>query len=91
MQWYDKFKVGQEVKVVKKVTVWRFPNAGECSWARDMDSTIGKTYKIIVIDKSVGYQLDTEGELGYNYWYPVESLVDIKGRQLLFDFMSQRR
>jgi len=88
MKWYDKFKVGQEVRVVKKVLVWRFPNKGGCSWAPDMDRSIGKTYQIIVIDKSVGYQLDTENEFGYNYWYPIESFSKPKGVQLLFSFMD---
>jgi len=89
MKWYEKFKVGQEVRVTKKVAAWRFPNDGGCSWARDMDKTVGKTYKIIKINRSVGYLLDTYDNVGYDYWYPAESLQLLVGVQLLFSFMER--
>lgn len=100
MKWYEKFKVGQEVKVVKKIASWTFVNGGGTSWTSpEMDKTIGKTYKIKTVKKTVGYQLLTEkdfpyehddmgGEIGFNYWYPVESLACVKGEQLLFNFMN---
>ena len=91
MNWYEKFKVGQEVRVVKEVPHWEFPNGGGCSWNNEinkMHKTVGKVYKIIDIDKFTGYQLDTGNELGMDYWYPVDSLdsVSVVGRQLLFEF-----
>jgi len=89
MKWYEKFKVGQEVKVTKKVIVWRFPNDGGCSWARGMDETVGKIYKIVDIDVHIGYRLDTDSKVEYDYWYPVESLQGMAGIQLLFNFMER--
>ena len=94
MQWYEKFKVGQEVRVVKKVNSWKLDGC-TTKWntAGDMDVTIGKTYKIKQINKRVGFQLWTARDVRYkcNYWYPLEAIQVPKGVQLLFDFMSQRR
>lgn len=101
MRWYDKFKVGQRVKVVKKIGSWRF--AGFCNgngftdrgatWVWDMDKTIGGVFEIVKIDSNVGYRLGTKESVGYdyNYWYPVESLEaeNVKGQQLLFNFMKE--
>ena len=92
MQWYEKFKVGQQVKVVKKIVMWKFDDGGRgCSWTVNMDETVGKVYEIIVIDKDVGYQLNTQlsdryNDYKYDYYYPVESLAGVGG-QLLFSFM----
>ena len=99
MKWYEKFKVGQKVRVVKKVTSWRLDNYNGdghtgrgATWVSDMDKTIGKVSTIIFIDTDVGYRLETRKDTHYkyNYWYPVESLeeVNVKGRQLLFSFME---
>jgi len=94
MKWYEKFKVGQKVKVVRKIVEWTFPNGSGCSWfSEDMDGTIGKLYKIIEVSKNIGYRLHIQipfngvGE-SYDYWYPVESLAGIKGEQLTFAFMQ---
>lgn len=92
MEWFEKFKVGQNVRVVKKVLIWKLPNGGGCSWNDDMDITVGKVYKILEIIKETGYKLLTENNTynNWNYWYPAESLacVNVKGKQLLFDFME---
>lgn len=90
MKWYEKFKVGQKVKVIKKVPQWKYKH-NFIPWAGSMDGTIGKFYEIIDIDASVGYKLYTNlGVWGDNYWYPAESLAPaiIKGQQLLFNFMT---
>jgi len=88
VEWYNKFKVGQRVKVVKKVSSWRYGGGFRVGWNTDMNKTIGKIYKIKSIDKNVGYELRTKKDTyhKHNYWYPVESLVCI-GEQLLFNFM----
>ena len=97
MQWYEKFKVGQQVKVVKRVGCWVFPrpHGGGCNWTSDMDETVGKVYKIVEIDKFVGYRLDTQisdiyypdDAEKYDYYYPVESLAGVGG-QLVFSFYN---
>ena len=91
-EWYDKFKVGQEVRVVKKVASWKV-GGQTTKWniAGDMDITIGKIYKIKQIGKRVGFQLWTEKDVKYkcNYWYPVNALQVLVGRQLLFNFMTK--
>ena len=93
MEWYNKFKVGQRVRVVKKISSWRLPGNASTTWVDDMDKTIGKTYKIKSIKREVGYELCTKKDTYYehNYWYPMESLcgINIKGEQLLFNFMIQ--
>ena len=93
MNWYEKYKVGQKVKVVKKVESWGYPDYWYgATWARAMNETIGNVYKIVGIDKKIGIRLLTKSEslssLKYNYWYPVESLADVKvkGEQLYFDY-----
>lgn len=99
MKWYEQFKVGQEVKVIKKVLCWKLSDGGGCSWNEHfMDETIGKVYKIIEIKKYVGYKLSTQinrNKFGdrhnMDFWYPVEALVlfKVKGQQLLFNFMDE--
>jgi len=98
MKWYKKFKVGQEVKVVRKINVWQFDNhrtgflmGRGASWATEMDMTIGKIFKIVNIDTDVGYRLETRkvNSIGYNYWYPVEALQALAGKQLEFGFMNE--
>lgn len=87
MWWYEKFKVGQKVKVVKKVATWRYGSNYGISWNNFlMDKTIGKVYKISEINKDVGYRLRTSVIDGSDYYYPVESLAYVKGEQLVFDF-----
>ena len=97
MKWYEKFKVGQEVRVVRKTAKWRFDNWEGCGlsgrgaeWTGDMDKTIGKVYEIIEINTDVGYKLATmkDTHYEYNYFYPIESLACIVGRQLEFAFMN---
>ena len=91
MKWYEKFKVGQKVRIIKKVSTWILPGGGGTKWSsRYMDGTIGKVYEIRRIDRGIGYQLGTGIEGGMNYWYPVESLAPerVKGEQLLFSFMK---
>ncbi len=93
MEWFEKFKVGQKVKVVKGVKFWYFKESScptGATWDIDMDITIGKVFEIICIDKNIGYRLKTDKitHCKYNYWYPMESLRILAGRQLLFDFME---
>lgn len=90
MQWFEKFKVGQKVRVVKKVISWRVGNhTTKWNLVGDMDITIGKIYEIKQICKTIGFQLKTKKDVKYkcNYWYPVEALQGIAGTQLLFNFM----
>jgi len=91
MQWYEKFKVGQEVRVVKKVPSWEY--GIECGWNLTgvIDKTVGKVYEIIRINSNIGYLLATDKQTGQDFWYPVESLEEknVKGRQLLFNFMYE--
>lgn len=100
MKWFERFKAGQEVRVVKAITSWRFDNFNGDSltgrgatWVSDMDKTIGKVFTIIFIDSDIGYRLETREytHYKYNYWYPAESLeeINVKGRQLMFNFMSE--
>jgi hypothetical protein len=100
MEWFNKFQVGEKVKVVKKVTSWQFDSYNGdgltgrgASWSEDMNKTIGKVFTIISIDTNIGYRLETDKstQYKYNYWYPVESLEEknVKGRQLLFKFMNE--
>jgi len=91
MQWYEKFKVGQRVKVVKKTGDWNYGIRNGWNLDGHMDNTIGKVYEIIRINNSLGYLLATGKQTGQDFWYPVESLeeINVKGRQLLFDFMSE--
>lgn len=50
MKWYDKFKVGQKVRVVKKIQEWDYDDMG-ASWNDGgMDKTMSKVYKIIRFD-----------------------------------------
>lgn len=83
MQWYEKFKVGQKVNVVKRIDSWL-----GASWVKKMDGTINKTYEILDIDEYIGYLLSTTNDVGRTFWYSVESLAYVKGQQLLFDFME---
>ncbi len=93
MKRYEKFKVGQKVRVVEKVQRWRFNGGGGADWAYQMDKTIGKVFEIIEIDKYIGYRLETRdfNNYDFNYWYSVESLQKsvLVGEQLLFSFMSE--
>lgn len=87
MKWYEKFKVGQNVRVVKKVMNWHFDKytggsrGRGADWVYGMDKTIGKVYRIVRIDADVGYRLETDKvpPSKYNYWYPVESLQGLVG------------
>ena len=91
MKWYEKFKVGRKVRVIKKVRVWKLCGGGGTCWnSAYMDKTIGNVYEIRKIDKHIGYQLGTRGEVPMDYWYPAESLAldRVKGEQLLFNFMT---
>jgi len=82
MKWHEKFKVGQKVKVIRKIKYWN-----GVSWnSGQMDNTIGKVYTIVQVDEKYGYQLQTHNI--YGYWYPLESLSYVKGEQLLFSFME---
>ena len=96
MEWYKKFKVGQKVRVVKRVDNWNYAGK-QTGWNRQyMDRTIGQVYKITKISRETGYRLETQipadwGVGLYDYWYPAESLESpIKvGEQLLFSFMGE--
>lgn len=94
MEWYEKFKINQEVKVIRKVVSWRYSGC-IINWNRagDMDITIGKFYKIKQIRKRIGFQLWTEKDTKYNhnFWYPLEALQEplLVGEQLLFNFMNE--
>ena len=84
MKWYEKFKVGQEVKVTRKTGNWNYGESA--SWVYQMDTTVGKVYKIERIDKYFGCRLaSTDGPFS-GYWYPIEALQIITGQQLLFEF-----
>lgn len=89
MKWYNKFNVGQKVRVIRKISYWSFPNGGRCSWVNSMDTTIGRAYKIEQIRTDAGYLLNTHNEVISNYWYPMESLASVKGEQLMFNFMNK--
>lgn len=91
MKWYEKFRVGQKVRVVKKVAAWKLPGGGTTWNSRFMDRSVGRVYKIVEIHKGTGYRLETRKELNYAFWYPVESLeeINVKGKQLLFNFMNE--
>jgi len=87
MKWYEKFKVGQKVKVVKKISFWRYYDR-RTDWVDDMNQTINKIYKIIEIDKYIGCKLHTQIFNKYSstkcdYWYPVEALQALIGQQLM--------
>jgi len=88
MQWYEKFSIGQEVRVVRKVDDWSYGYGA--SWVDGMNQTINKVYKIIQIRTNVGFQLNTGDNDKWipDYWYPAEALADVKGQQLLFNFMD---
>ena len=90
MEWHEKFKVGERVKVVKKVSRWKYGNSVTWNLEGDMDSTVGKIYKIVQINRDIGYQLLTKYDTYHkqDYWYPVESLRTLVGQQLLFSFME---
>lgn len=84
--WYDKFKVGQRVRVVKKVKRWDY--GIRTGWTDNMDKTLNKIYEIIDIVPPCGYLLKTNiGAWGDDYYYPVESLRSVAGEQLVFSFM----
>ena len=85
MKWYEKFKVGQEVRVVRKIIKWM-----GASWVEEMDKTINRVYKIKDGDGDIGYLLDTTNDIRRNYWYPSESLACVVGRQLEFSFMQEK-
>lgn len=97
MKWSNKFKVGQEVKVVKKIASWDYAQGyGRTDWVDDMSQTINKIYKIIEINERIGYKLHTQLKTRsfsfpntlYDYWYPVESLqacVSVGQQLLLFE------
>lgn len=76
---HPKFKVGDKVKVAKKV------DANNCSWLPKMDEYIGQ---IFVINFITSY-----GNFGFKnvrWVFPPQSLVHYfsKGQQLLFSFME---
>ena len=59
MKWCEKFRVGQKVKVVKKITSWQFENYDSyrgrgADWADDRDKTIGKVVRVVRIDSDIG-------------------------------------
>ena len=85
-----KFKVGQRVRVIKKVQSW---NSSHGVWCNCMDWSLGKVYTVLEVT-NIDYLLDTAYDLNnylvYNYFYPEESLeaeIEI-GQQLLFPFME---
>ncbi|KKN73101.1 hypothetical protein LCGC14_0404100 [marine sediment metagenome] len=93
MKWYKKFEVGQEVRVTKIVFSWNYGslvmwNSDGGSVGRNMNRTVGRVYKISVINKDLGYLLDTVNDVGQMFWYPVDSLGTLVGQQLLFSFME---
>ena len=95
--WIPKYKVGQEVRVVKKIDTWHYNGHG-MGWNTNgqMDGTIGKVYTIMEIDKGCGYKLNTQviieySHMKWDFWYPDEALKlkTVKGEQYLFDFMKE--
>lgn len=75
-----KFKVGDRVKVVRKVST------GNCSWiGLEMNKYIGKVFTINSITLAGNFRFN-----GIQWTFPSESLTlyPSKGRQLLFDFME---
>ena len=94
-----KFKVGQRVRIIKKVDSWTYYGIRTPWWAglNDNNDGIGNVYTIIAIagkggiDFCSGYRLNTETfECDWNAFYPEESLeaeIEI-GQQLLFSFME---
>ena len=92
----DKFKIGQRVKVIKRIYRWSYNNQ-ETPWDDIMDNTIGKVYPVIEIhdgstpNSCVGYRLDTSYDIDWAAYYPEESLKAeiVVGEQLLFSFMEK--
>jgi len=94
MKWYEKFDIGQRVRVIKKVDFWHYDGlygGGIVAWQREMDKTIGNIFEIVGIDIDVGYRLETKhtNDWNYNFCYPAESLQGLVGEQLLFNFMQE--
>lgn len=91
MIWYEKYKVGMEVKVIKKVDSWNY-GCGEIRWNKHMDKTINRVYEVVDIDEDCGCKLFTRKYIGYNFWYPLEYLAYFwpNGQQLVFDFMIEK-
>ena len=90
MKWKPKYKVGQKVRVVNKISFWKYE--WECGWVDVMDNSIGNVYQIESIGGE-GYLLKTEGFNGmiYNYCYCERSLklVSVPNQQLAFPFMME--
>lgn len=87
MKWYERFSVGQKVRVRRKTLTWNYGFPTSWNTYGYMDKTIGREYVILRIDKDIGFLLGTNKDVERNYWYPLESLTYNKGQQLLFDFM----
>ncbi len=82
-----KYKIGDGVKVVKRIRLWDGPQG---MWISAMDTTLDKYFTIFQIGES-GYLLNTKICTGirFNYWYSADSF-DVKiGEQLVFDFMKE--
>jgi hypothetical protein len=72
-----KFKVGDTVKVFRKIESWGDGEKLGAIWINvEMDKTIGKKFKIIKFNKNLGYLLDT------HYWYPEEALLNFRNEKL---------
>ena len=60
MLWHEKFRINQEVKVVKRVSSWTVMNGrGTITWNRVMDKTINKVYKIKQFIKKRVHQVNS--------------------------------
>ena len=88
-----KFKVGDKVKVLRASTDEEGKLWGD-SWCGYMGTNIGK---VMTIDKSLNYdnnymyyKYKLKEDKG-GYWYPefVLQKKDVKGEQLLFEFMKE--
>lgn len=95
------FKVGDRVKVIKRVGSWSYGGIST-AWDSTMDKSIGKVYTIVdiaieeYIEACSGYRLNTAGTQdgrkdGWNAFYPEESLEHYpKLGQLQFSFMKEK-
>ncbi len=92
----DKFKIGQRVRVVKRVNGWSYYGK-HTPWDDKMDGLIGLEFTIIYISKvddfggCSGYRLNTQEKIEWDCWCPEESLKAeiVVGEQLQFDFMEE--
>ena len=71
------FKSNDKVTVTKKKNSWEVSGI-HTVWMPCMDSTLGKTFKLISYSEDSGWLLDTIDLIGDNYWYHTDCLISRK-------------